>query len=619
MNTNSPNLHAYEQALHIQDEALGADHPEVETTVSNLAVLYDAQGKYAEAAPYFQRAADNLFRQFQYSFTYMTEKDRLSFLKNVEKDFSAYFSFIYRNHLKDLKLNGAMYDLLLWEKGFVAVSIAGLRQQIEASGDAEAIAMLGDLSAKRTQLAALLGSEPGNRDVWRRQIDQLQSEAAGIEKELVARSAVFRQHRDLERATWQQVRDRLHRGEAAVEFARFHYFDNGWQDRWLYVALVVRPDMQDQPQFIDLGEEGALESAARSELQDSVAARGVLEEPVATIPGEKLYPLLWKPLERALGDASRVYVAPDGILNRIPLGIIPTAAGQLLMERYDLRLVLSTKDLLHSSAAHRSGTALLIGDPEFSLTNDQERTALRTLGLPTAEAGTIPAIPADSARRAQTELPRLPGTGEEVASIAGMMRRRGWKSTVRTQAFALKSTLQASGSPLVLHLATHGFFMADQHYTPDPADSSQMEDPMLRSGLYFAGANRTLAGDSVSDLDNGVLTALEAANLHLQGTELVVLSACDTGRGEIEDGEGVFGLRRALQEAGAQAVLMSLWSVPDRETQALMRQFYSRWLSGVEMHKAFKEAQLRVRETVKREHGGRDLPYYWGAFVLVGR
>ena len=143
---------------------------------------------------------------------------------------------------------------------------------------------------------------------------------------------------------------------------------------------------------------------------------------------------------------------------------------------------------------------------------------------------------------------------------------------------------------------------------------------MLRSGLYFAGADRTLAGNaSPPDLDNGILTALEAGNLNLTGTQLVVLSACNTGQGDVENGEGVFGLRRGLEEAGAQSVLMTLWSVPDKETLELMQLFYGKWLSGTEVHQALKEAQLEVRQKVKVEHDGKDLPYYWGAFVLVGR
>jgi CHAT domain-containing protein len=180
----------------------------------------------------------------------------------------------------------------------------------------------------------------------------------------------------------------------------------------------------------------------------------------------------------------------------------------------------------------------------------------------------------------------------------------------------------------VVHLATHGFFLPDQQVKTSELEQRQfgekeetgLEDPMLRSGLFFAGADRTLAGKaSAADVDNGVLTAMEAANLNLRGTELVVLSACNTGQGDVKNGEGVFGLRRALEEAGAQHVLMSLWSVPDEETQELMKSFYTKWLGGVEVHAALQQAQLEMREMVKAQHDGTDLPFYWGAFVLVGK
>lgn len=141
---------------------------------------------------------------------------------------------------------------------------------------------------------------------------------------------------------------------------------------------------------------------------------------------------------------------------------------------------------------------------------------------------------------------------------------------------------------------------------------------MLRSGLYFAGANRTLAGAAPTDLEDGVMTAFEATGLNLQGTELVVLSACQTGLGHIRSGEGVFGLQRAMQEAGADAVLMSMWSIPDEETQELITKFYAKWLSGKSKHEALHEAQLELRkETIAK--WGDDRPYYWAAFVLAGR
>jgi hypothetical protein len=132
-------------------------------------------------------------------------------------------------------------------------------------------------------------------------------------------------------------------------------------------------------------------------------------------------------------------------------------------------------------------------------------------------------------------------------------------------------------------------------------------------------ASKDASNSASSTVDNGVLTALEAGNLDLTGTELVVLSACNTGQGEVKNGEGVFGLRRALEEAGAQSVMMSLWSVPDKETLELMKLFYAKWLSGMDKHEALKQAQLEMRQRVRAEHDGHDLPYYWAAFVLVGK
>lgn len=185
---------------------------------------------------------------------------------------------------------------------------------------------------------------------------------------------------------------------------------------------------------------------------------------------------------------------------------------------------------------------------------------------------------------------------------------------------ALEEAVKRARSPRLLHLATHGFFLGEQSYAGDAAADVNpgLENPMMRSGLFFAGAERALLGARPPEgLEDGVLTAYEAAALDLQGTELVVLSACETGLGQVRNGEGVFGLRRALQIAGARAVLMSLWAVPDRETQELMGLFYDKWLAGAENHDALRAAQLEMRERIRTRYG-KDLAHYWGGFILVG-
>jgi tetratricopeptide (TPR) repeat protein len=622
----------FQRILAIHEKAFGPDHPDIATDLENFGLLYEYQDKYAEAQPLFLRAFDNLFGQFQYDFSYMTEKERLGFLATVADEFPAYFSFVYRFHDKDPQLIGSMYNLLLWEKGFIAGSVADMRRRIEASGDADSLRLLGQLTQKRTQIAALLSAQPQDREEWRARIDQLRSEADAIEKALVARSSTYAEHTKLDRATWQQVRDALHPGEAAVEFSRFRLYLNDWTDKSYYVALVVSREMRDEPQYIVLGEGTQIEGESITRFEHQLQTRGLDAEDAAAIPGQEAYGLIWTPLEQALRGKTRIYLSPDGVLNQLPLGIISGPDGRLLMERYDLRLLSSTRDILRSDLPESSPTALLVGNPLFSLSEAEQRAATQKVDLAQERPGVERTTPGSGElsrdRGNGTTLPLLPGTGLEVSAIAELMQQKQWRTNVYSGAMALKRVVQQAASPRVVHLATHGFFLPDQEVknhplgsnVPGDTENSENEDPMLRSGLYFAGADRTLSGKaSPDDLDNGVLTALEAGNLNLKGTELVVLSACNTGQGDVRNGEGVFGLRRALEEAGAQEVLMSLWSVPDQETLELMKRFYSKWLSGIEIHEALKQAQLEMRAKVQAAHDGRDLPYYWGAFVLVGR
>jgi len=269
----------------------------------------------------------------------------------------------------------------------------------------------------------------------------------------------------------------------------------------------------------------------------------------------------------------------------------------------------------------------LIGDPRFDLTESEQRAAVKKKQGESDDSGVSAAKGNGSDLRSHEfrdgmKLSRLPATKVEIDSIATLLRKQDWHVEEYTDAAATEASILHVSGPRILHVATHAFFLPDQIagvLRPSLEVPPGFEDPMLRSGLFFAGANGALQGGKASsDLDDGILTAYEASSLNLQGTRLVVLSACDTGLGKIENGEGVFGLRRAFQEAGAQAVLMSLWAVPDRETQELMTLFYTKWLAGEDKQQALHDAQQELRETVKIRYG-EDKPFYWGGFVLVGR
>ena len=212
----------------------------------------------------------------------------------------------------------------------------------------------------------------------------------------------------------------------------------------------------------------------------------------------------------------------------------------------------------------------------------------------------------------------LPGTKIEIDGIASVLKASGYQLNVLTQNLATEAKLKSVKSPELLHIATHGYFLQDVEKAGSAFGvnlENASDNPLLRSGLMLAGAAKTVSGASSPNLssnDNGILTAYEAMNMNLEGTQLIVLSACETGLGDVRAGEGVYGLQRAFQVAGADALIMSLWKVDDTATQQLMKNFYSNWIKLRSKQKAFKQAQLQLMAKYKE-------PYYWGAFVMMGQ
>ena len=209
----------------------------------------------------------------------------------------------------------------------------------------------------------------------------------------------------------------------------------------------------------------------------------------------------------------------------------------------------------------------------------------------------------------------LPGTKVEIEGINKILIAAGYKTTLRQERLASEATLKAVKAPTIMHIATHGYFLADADLQGGDAlgvsAESAKNNPLLRSGLILAGAPKQSNDVDLSSNDNGILTANEAMNLNLEGTDLIVLSACETGLGDVRSGEGVYGLQRAFIVAGASALVMSLWKVDDAATQQLMTNFYTNWTKTGNKVKAFKLAQQQLMMKYKE-------PYYWGAFVMVG-
>jgi CHAT domain-containing protein len=421
-------------------------------------------------------------------------------------------------------------------------------------------------------------------------------------------------------------------GTALVEFVRFLLFDpHGTHRRdrpprthGRYWAFVLRAADPEGVQLIDLGE---AEPIDRMIADFRAAILGKLGEqpgrelsgsptPVASaVLGTDLRRAVFDPLLPALAQTKQLLLCPDGDLARLPFEVLPDREeGRLLLDSYRISYLATGRDVLRwaQPATRLPGPAVVAADPDFDLL---ARSASPTASHPTSLP---PARRSRDVERAQPAA-RLPGTRTEGKRIAALLGVQPVLDHV------LDQPLKALRSPRILHLATHGFFLEDQQPGPgegqrgfldlretDRLAGARFENPMLRSGLLLAGFNTWRQGGTPPpEAEDGMLTAEDVTGMDLLDTELIVLSACETGLGQVHVGQGVFGLRRAFAVAGARTLVMSLWKVPDEQTQELMVDFYRRILQGEPRAEALRQAQQAIR--IRHPD-----PYSWGAFICQG-
>ncbi len=469
---------------------------------------------------------------------------------------------------------------LLRRKGRIldaaAASLGRLRARLPAADQK----LLDDLDAARAKLAkvAVQGGQV-NKD-FAKQVAELSDQIQKLEVALSRKNAELKLA--IQPVTLAAVQKAIPRNAKLVEIVNYQpgditasYVDQLEKAPRRYAAYVVGPT--GAPTLVDLGEASKIEDGV-GKLRTALADPdndGVIDAAKA------MHALTLGKLTKALGKTKQILIAPDGALNVVPFAALHDGK-RFLVEQYTFTYLTSGRDLLRASARAAASKArpVIFADPDFD------------------GAKSAPAKTRGRRSRAMQGLhwPRLPGTAAEadalVKTIAG--------ATVYRAKDATETTLKSLHAPPILHLATHGFFLTD-------ADAS-VENPLLRSGLVFAGANGTGTG-----ADDGVVTALEASGLDLRGTRLVVMSACETGVGKITNGDGVYGLRRALVIAGAESLVMSMWQVDDNATKELMAGFYKKLQAGVGRSEALHAIQVEMHKNKKYAH-----PFYWAAFIAAG-
>ena len=454
---------------------------------------------------------------------------------------------------------------------------------------------------------------------------ELEEKANTIEKELTRSVAGFGEA--LQQVNWQEVQSTLKPGDAAIEFVHYNYYNPDNTDSILYAALLLLPE--GKPQLISLFEEreiNALLANHQERRADYVNNLYTLDDRGSTVlkqASKSLYELIWKPIAPHLDGVNTIYFSPSGLLHRINLAAIPTGDEQALCDQYDLVQLNSTRQLVipHQITTNTS-SALLMGGIEYDIDSlfimprpddTLENKVLATRGEFEFES-------ADSTLRGGT-WNYLKYTEKEVNNIAKLLTSKNYQTNIQTGASATEEIFRENGhlktSPQILHLATHGFFFPDPDNQQTPTAGEEpgfktSDHPMIRSGLILAGGNHVWQGNPpIQGREDGVLTAYEISQLDLSNTELVVLSACETGLGDINGNEGVYGLQRAFKIAGAKYLIMSLWQIPDRETKDFMVNFYSHYLEdNMTIPEAFRKTQKEMKDRFYN-------PYQWAGFVLV--
>ncbi|MBL7824963.1 MAG: CHAT domain-containing protein [Saprospiraceae bacterium] len=617
------------EARKIIQSLLGTQNLEYAMCLNNLIFLYAATNNFIEAEPLINELSLLNRTLLENATKHLSEHELGKYVQMFSEGNATVLSFAKNNHPEFSNLPKIYYDNSLFYKGFLLNSSDKIRKI--ASENSGAFERITQLKSYKYQLSQEYTLPINERD--QSKIVSLEAKADDLEKELVRGVADYGQI--FQQVSWKNVHEKLVANEVGIEFIHYPVLGIKNTDSIMYAALVISSDDQ-QPHYIKLFEESQLKKLfskrQNSELLSELyASRGAT--PIEKVSLEGLYELIWKPLESLLRDVKTIYFAPTGLLHRINFDAIPVDTRITLSDKFSLKRLSSTRNLVFpdSSQFNKNNTAILYGGINYTVdTNLFKISTLPHELLASNEIKNYNSFTDRAFVHRNTDWEYLPGTEIEVNKLSELLEAANFSTAKFDGNVATEESFKMIGkeeiSPRVLHIATHGFFFPD----PVPSQKSMnlqvqsrgiengmvfkiSDNPMIRSGLILAGGNYAWNNGKpiIQGGEDGILTAYEISQMNLSNTELVVLSACETGLGEIQGNEGVYGLQRAFKIAGTKYLIMSLWQVPDKQTSLLMTTFYKKWLEDkMSIPDAFHAAQKQLRD------GGLE-PYYWAGFVLV--
>ena len=649
------------QAAYMREKGLGPTHPDLARTLNDLALTEAALGRRSDALAMALRAESIGAAHLRVSVRTLSERQALAY-ETIRASGLDLALTLTTDRANTPSARSEVFDSVVRSRALVFDELAARHRSAYGSGDTEVAQLASQLSSARARLATLVfrGARDMKPEAYRNLLEEASRGKEKAERMMAEKSAAFRQEQARTQLGLKEIAAALPPGSALLAFIRYAKRDlpksgvNKVASEQVpsYAAFVLRAGKQ-EPDFVPLGAAREIESlltAWRSDIAlqtEAVNISARTSEDAYRRTGASLRRKIWDPLVPRLGDAREVFVVPDAALHLLSLASLPVGNSQYLVETKPLIHYLSTERDLVPAPSRRGEGILVVGNPAF----DQVGTLETASNQQSARTGTTSGTPKALLRGTRSacgtfqtlHFPALPGSQQEAENISALWKQAAGEGSQTLRGASVQESsnlLQMTGANAspeafvqlapgkrVLHLATHGFFLEgscqsavqlglDSHKQDESFLPATTENPLLLSGLAFAGANRR--GSAKANETDGILTAEEIAGINLEGVDWAVLSACDTGVGEIKVGEGVFGLRRAFQVAGAKTVIMSLWPVEDETTRQWMGTMYrEHFLNGKDTGESVRAASLQILRQ-RRAKNQSTHPFYWGAFIAVG-
>ncbi|MDY2588346.1 CHAT domain-containing protein [Winogradskyella aquimaris] len=582
---------------------LGSDHEDYGRFLKTRSETYFGLNENDNAVAILKESNNVFLNQVDKIFRFSSEIEKKAFLKMISKHFDdmqsiAFTKDIQIGDLKELNLNN---QLLL--KGLLLNNTKGLLRDLKQLNDNSINHKLQEYKSLKKLLAKVLTEPISKRTL---NVDSLKQIINSSETSLVRlHSKNFNQSQSFLR-NWKDIQNYLEPNEIAVEFAHFNIVENGSLSENIQYLAYVFNNSNMEPKVIPLFKENELKNVLNVMDIDRIYT------------SDETYSLIWEPLESIVSNSETIYFSSTGILNQIALAAL-TKDNVPIIEKYNLIQLSSTYNLIDLRDNIAVNSSLLIGGVNYDFKQNEIETEVEPSFGDTTDDFSFSQVRGTKTRGESWTY--LEGTVSEINSINKILSEFNVSASLLTNNEATEESFKRldGSSPSLIHIATHGYFFENSSFQSRNQSKLSMEDqyrlaqdPLLRSGLILANANYAwkYTRKPLNIIEDGILTALEISNLDLSATNLVVMSACETGLGDIEGSEGVYGLQRAFKMAGVNKIIMSLWEVPDFETSEFMESFYHNWLNRQSINLAFIQTQ---RQMVKKY---RNQPSKWAAFVL---